>query len=101
MAAQVNFQFVEVNRKISRKPESCSLCCLEGNGQNEKQLKVHQRRPQTASNTSSFPRPSRLRRYPSSQQYNVVVNALLQAHPFLDEDGNGFVSAENSERIRK
>ncbi|KFO89462.1 Sterile alpha motif domain-containing protein 3, partial [Buceros rhinoceros silvestris] len=29
--------------------------------------------------------------YPSSQQYNVVVNALLQAYPFLDEDGNGFL----------
>ncbi|XP_073193391.1 sterile alpha motif domain-containing protein 3 isoform X2 [Lepidochelys kempii] len=28
--------------------------------------------------------------YPNSQQYNVVVNALLQAYPFLDEDGNGF-----------
>lgn len=31
-------------------------------------------------------------RYPSTQQYNDVVNALLQAHPFLDEDGCGFVS---------
>ncbi|KAL4839116.1 hypothetical protein H8958_011674 [Nasalis larvatus] len=30
--------------------------------------------------------------YPSTQQYNDVVNALLQAHPFLDEDGCGFVS---------
>ncbi|XP_010172581.2 sterile alpha motif domain-containing protein 3-like, partial [Antrostomus carolinensis] len=29
--------------------------------------------------------------YPNSQQYNIVVNALLQAYPFLDEDGNGFV----------
>ncbi|XP_049756615.1 sterile alpha motif domain-containing protein 3 isoform X6 [Elephas maximus indicus] len=29
-------------------------------------------------------------RYPSTQQYNNVVNALLQAHPFLDEDGCGF-----------
>ncbi|XP_033091382.1 sterile alpha motif domain-containing protein 3 isoform X4 [Trachypithecus francoisi] len=29
-------------------------------------------------------------RYPSTQQYNDVVNALLQAHPFLDEDGCGF-----------
>ncbi|KAJ7395730.1 sterile alpha motif domain-containing protein 3 [Pitangus sulphuratus] len=29
--------------------------------------------------------------YPNSQQYNVVVNALLQAYPFLDEDGNGFL----------
>ena len=30
-------------------------------------------------------------RYPTTQQYNDVVNALLQAHPFLDEDGCGFV----------
>ncbi|XP_039563170.1 sterile alpha motif domain-containing protein 3 isoform X2 [Passer montanus] len=29
--------------------------------------------------------------YPNSQQYNIVVNALLQAYPFLDEDGNGFM----------
>ncbi|XP_025066416.1 sterile alpha motif domain-containing protein 3 [Alligator sinensis] len=29
--------------------------------------------------------------YPNSQQYNIVVNALLQAYPFLDEDGNGFL----------
>ncbi|XP_017685261.1 PREDICTED: sterile alpha motif domain-containing protein 3 [Lepidothrix coronata] len=29
--------------------------------------------------------------YPNSQQYNVVVSALLQAYPFLDEDGNGFL----------
>ncbi|XP_076715859.1 sterile alpha motif domain-containing protein 3 isoform X2 [Callospermophilus lateralis] len=29
-------------------------------------------------------------RYPTTQQYNDVVNALLQAHPFLDEDGCGF-----------
>ncbi|NWR54712.1 SAMD3 protein, partial [Bucorvus abyssinicus] len=29
--------------------------------------------------------------YPSSQQYNIVVSALLQAYPFLDEDGNGFL----------
>uniref|UniRef100_A0A8B9MGS0 Sterile alpha motif domain containing 3 n=1 Tax=Accipiter nisus TaxID=211598 RepID=A0A8B9MGS0_9AVES len=29
--------------------------------------------------------------YPNSQQYNVVVNALLQAYPFLDENGNGFL----------
>ncbi|XP_057264720.1 sterile alpha motif domain-containing protein 3 isoform X2 [Pezoporus wallicus] len=29
--------------------------------------------------------------YPTSQQYNIVVNALLQAYPFLDEDGNGFL----------
>ncbi|XP_006118656.2 sterile alpha motif domain-containing protein 3 isoform X2 [Pelodiscus sinensis] len=29
--------------------------------------------------------------YPNSQQYNVVVNALLQAYPFLDDDGNGFL----------
>ncbi|XP_007450592.1 PREDICTED: sterile alpha motif domain-containing protein 3 [Lipotes vexillifer] len=28
--------------------------------------------------------------YPSTQQYNDVVNALLQAHPFLVEDGCGF-----------
>ncbi|CAK7301998.1 Sterile alpha motif domain-containing protein 3 [Vulpes lagopus] len=28
--------------------------------------------------------------YPSTQQYNDVVNALLQAYPFLDEDGCGF-----------
>ncbi|XP_060046907.1 sterile alpha motif domain-containing protein 3 [Erinaceus europaeus] len=28
--------------------------------------------------------------YPSTQQYNDVVNTLLQAHPFLDEDGCGF-----------
>ncbi|KAF5920038.1 hypothetical protein HPG69_014404 [Diceros bicornis minor] len=28
--------------------------------------------------------------YPTTQQYNDVVNALLQAHPFLDEDGCGF-----------
>lgn len=39
-----------------------------------------------------FPSPSCLHRYPNSQQYNIVVNALLQAYPFLDEDGNGFVS---------
>uniref|UniRef100_A0A2K6FFA0 Sterile alpha motif domain containing 3 n=1 Tax=Propithecus coquereli TaxID=379532 RepID=A0A2K6FFA0_PROCO len=30
--------------------------------------------------------------YPTTQQYNDVVNALLRAHPFLDEDGCGFVS---------
>ncbi|GAB0186683.1 sterile alpha motif domain-containing protein 3 [Grus japonensis] len=30
-------------------------------------------------------------KYPNSQQYNIVVNALLQAYPFLDEDGNGFL----------
>ncbi|XP_009561193.1 sterile alpha motif domain-containing protein 3 isoform X1 [Cuculus canorus] len=29
--------------------------------------------------------------YPNSQQYNIVVNALLQAYPFLNEDGNGFL----------
>ncbi|NXX86305.1 SAMD3 protein, partial [Urocolius indicus] len=29
--------------------------------------------------------------YPNSQQYNIVINALLQAYPFLDEDGNGFL----------
>ncbi|XP_053829639.1 sterile alpha motif domain-containing protein 3 isoform X1 [Vidua macroura] len=29
--------------------------------------------------------------YPNSQQYNIVVNALLQAYPFLDEDRNGFL----------
>ncbi|XP_064304693.1 sterile alpha motif domain-containing protein 3 [Phalacrocorax carbo] len=29
--------------------------------------------------------------YPNSQQYNIVVSALLQAYPFLDEDGNGFL----------
>ncbi|XP_045398270.1 sterile alpha motif domain-containing protein 3 [Lemur catta] len=28
--------------------------------------------------------------YPTTQQYNDVVNALLRAHPFLDEDGCGF-----------
>uniref|UniRef100_H0V7G2 SAM domain-containing protein n=2 Tax=Cavia porcellus TaxID=10141 RepID=H0V7G2_CAVPO len=28
--------------------------------------------------------------YPTTQQYNDVVSALLQAHPFLDEDGCGF-----------
>ncbi|XP_016060356.1 PREDICTED: sterile alpha motif domain-containing protein 3 [Miniopterus natalensis] len=28
--------------------------------------------------------------YPTAQQYNDVVNALLQAHPFLDKDGCGF-----------
>ncbi|KAB1275715.1 Sterile alpha motif domain-containing protein 3 [Camelus dromedarius] len=28
--------------------------------------------------------------YPTTQQYNDVVSALLQAHPFLDEDGGGF-----------
>ncbi|XP_061482304.1 sterile alpha motif domain-containing protein 3 isoform X2 [Rhineura floridana] len=28
--------------------------------------------------------------YPTTQQYNDVVNALLQAYPFLDEDGSGF-----------
>uniref|UniRef100_A0A8C0MGI8 Sterile alpha motif domain containing 3 n=2 Tax=Canis lupus familiaris TaxID=9615 RepID=A0A8C0MGI8_CANLF len=28
--------------------------------------------------------------YPSTQQYNDVVNALLQAYPFLDEDSCGF-----------
>ncbi|XP_008568584.1 PREDICTED: sterile alpha motif domain-containing protein 3 [Galeopterus variegatus] len=28
--------------------------------------------------------------YPTTQQYNDVVNSLLQAHPFLDEDGCGF-----------
>ncbi|ELW69411.1 Sterile alpha motif domain-containing protein 3 [Tupaia chinensis] len=30
--------------------------------------------------------------YPTTQQYNDVVNALLQAYPFLDEDGCGFFS---------
>uniref|UniRef100_A0A8C9UGN2 Sterile alpha motif domain containing 3 n=1 Tax=Serinus canaria TaxID=9135 RepID=A0A8C9UGN2_SERCA len=29
--------------------------------------------------------------YPNTQQYNIVTNALLQAYPFLDEDGNGFL----------
>nr|XP_009687098.1 PREDICTED: sterile alpha motif domain-containing protein 3 isoform X2 [Struthio camelus australis] len=29
--------------------------------------------------------------YPNSQQYNIVVSALLQAYPFLNEDGNGFL----------
>ncbi|NXP49616.1 SAMD3 protein, partial [Heliornis fulica] len=29
--------------------------------------------------------------YPNSEQYNIVVNALLQAYPFLDDDGNGFL----------
>ncbi|NXJ15488.1 SAMD3 protein, partial [Odontophorus gujanensis] len=29
--------------------------------------------------------------YPNSQQYNVVVGALMQAYPFLNEDGNGFL----------
>ncbi|KAM9297890.1 sterile alpha motif domain-containing protein 3 [Morus bassanus] len=29
--------------------------------------------------------------YPNSQQYNIVVSTLLQAYPFLDEDGNGFL----------
>ncbi|NXL92431.1 SAMD3 protein, partial [Alectura lathami] len=29
--------------------------------------------------------------YPNSQQYNIVVGVLLQAYPFLDEDGNGFL----------
>ncbi|KFP28055.1 Sterile alpha motif domain-containing protein 3, partial [Colius striatus] len=29
--------------------------------------------------------------YPNSQQYNIVISALLQAYPFLDEDGNGFL----------
>ncbi|NXI66694.1 SAMD3 protein, partial [Anseranas semipalmata] len=29
--------------------------------------------------------------YPNSQQYNIVVSALLQAYPFLDDDGNGFL----------
>ncbi|KAM6185423.1 sterile alpha motif domain-containing protein 3 [Rhynchocyon petersi] len=29
--------------------------------------------------------------YPSTQQYNRVVSALLQAHPFLDESGCGFI----------
>ncbi|NWX91666.1 SAMD3 protein, partial [Nothoprocta pentlandii] len=29
--------------------------------------------------------------YPNSQQYNIVVNALLQAYPFLNEGGNGFL----------
>ncbi|XP_074043672.1 sterile alpha motif domain-containing protein 3 isoform X1 [Macrotis lagotis] len=28
--------------------------------------------------------------YPTTQQYNDVVNALLQAYPFLDENGSGF-----------
>ncbi|XP_053142477.1 sterile alpha motif domain-containing protein 3 isoform X2 [Hemicordylus capensis] len=28
--------------------------------------------------------------YPTTQQYNDVVSALLQAYPFLDEDGSGF-----------
>ncbi|XP_054424903.1 sterile alpha motif domain-containing protein 3 [Pteronotus mesoamericanus] len=28
--------------------------------------------------------------YPTTQQYNDVVSALLQAHPFLDEGGCGF-----------
>lgn len=44
----------------------------------------------------SFTSPSCLHRYPNSQQYNVVVNALLQAYPFLDENGNGFVSIVKS-----
>jgi len=44
----------------------------------------------------SFTSPSSLHRYPNSQQYNIVVNALLQAYPFLNEDGNGFVSIVNS-----
>ncbi|GAB1294997.1 Sterile alpha motif domain-containing protein 3 [Apodemus speciosus] len=30
--------------------------------------------------------------YPTTQQYNDVVNALLQAHPFLDDNGCGFVT---------
>ncbi|NWI15208.1 SAMD3 protein, partial [Crypturellus soui] len=29
--------------------------------------------------------------YPNSQQYNIVVNTLLQAYPFLDEGGDGFL----------
>eukprot|EP00076_Gallus_gallus_P039454 XP_025004992.1 sterile alpha motif domain-containing protein 3 [Gallus gallus] len=29
--------------------------------------------------------------YPNSQQYNIVVGALMQAYPFLNEDGNGFL----------
>ncbi|XP_055982297.1 sterile alpha motif domain-containing protein 3 [Sorex fumeus] len=28
--------------------------------------------------------------YPTTQQYNDVINALLQTYPFLDEDGCGF-----------
>nr|XP_012592051.1 sterile alpha motif domain-containing protein 3 isoform X2 [Microcebus murinus] len=31
--------------------------------------------------------------YPTTQQYNDVVSALLRAHPFLDEDGCGFEEA--------
>ncbi|XP_008261887.2 sterile alpha motif domain-containing protein 3 [Oryctolagus cuniculus] len=30
--------------------------------------------------------------YPTTQQYNDVVSALLQAHPFLDDSGCGFFS---------
>nr|XP_014352271.1 PREDICTED: sterile alpha motif domain-containing protein 3 [Latimeria chalumnae] len=29
--------------------------------------------------------------YPSTQQYNDVVNALLKAYPSFDKDGNGFL----------
>ncbi|XP_058532366.1 sterile alpha motif domain-containing protein 3 [Ochotona princeps] len=29
--------------------------------------------------------------YPTTKQYNDVVSALLQAHPFLDDDGCGFL----------
>ncbi|XP_021246629.1 sterile alpha motif domain-containing protein 3 [Numida meleagris] len=29
--------------------------------------------------------------YPNGQQYNIVVGALMQAYPFLNEDGNGFL----------
>ncbi|TKC51799.1 hypothetical protein EI555_017674, partial [Monodon monoceros] len=40
-------------------------------------------------------------RYPTTQQYNDVVNALLQAHPFLDEDGCGFVISKVSVALLK
>lgn len=51
---------------------------------------------QSVTPTIYFTSPSCLHRYPNSQQYNFVVSALLQAYPFLDDDGNGFVSTVNS-----
>ncbi|KAM6279311.1 sterile alpha motif domain-containing protein 3 [Porphyrio hochstetteri] len=38
--------------------------------------------------------------YPNSQQYNIVVSALLQAYPFLDDDGNGFLLWKRALRDR-
>ncbi|NXV81978.1 SAMD3 protein, partial [Atlantisia rogersi] len=38
--------------------------------------------------------------YPNSQQYNIVVSALLQAYPFLDDNGNGFLLWKRALRDR-